>query len=185
MHALIGNRCRAVAMACALSLSMVACNGGSSSASTDSGAGGESANGGNAQTGGGSAQTGGSSTGPGKLSTASATVARRLSRTELSNLVRDVLGDESSAPAKFLSEDQYRPFDNDYTVQSACSARGAAGQSRQDRALHTDGTGRRRVPAQHDREHWAALISQAVERRAGAGLFNATELCDRERPKRA
>jgi len=109
-------------MACALSLSMVACNGGSSSASTDSGAGGESANGGNAQTGGGSAQTGGSSTGPGKLSTASATVARRLSRTELSNLVRDVLGDESSAPAKFLSEDQYRPFDNDYTVQSASSA---------------------------------------------------------------
>ena len=109
-------------MACALSLSMVACNGGSSSASTDSGAGGESANGGNAQTGGGSAQTGGSSTGPGKLSTASATVARRLSRTELSNLVRDVLADESSAPAKFLSEDQYRPFDNDYTVQSASSA---------------------------------------------------------------
>ena len=109
-------------MACALSLSMVACNGGSSSASTDSGAGGESANGGNAQTGGGSAQTGGSSTGSGKLSTASATVARRLSRTELSNLVRDVLADESSAPAKFLSEDQYRPFDNDYTVQSASSA---------------------------------------------------------------
>jgi len=36
--------------------------------------------------------------------------------------VRDVLADESSAPAKFLSEDQYRPFDNDYTVQSASSA---------------------------------------------------------------
>jgi hypothetical protein len=72
--------------------------------------------------GGGSAQNGGSSTGPGKLSTASASVARRLSRTELSNLVRDALGDDSGAPAKFLSEDQYRPFDNDYTVQNASGA---------------------------------------------------------------
>jgi Protein of unknown function (DUF1588)/Protein of unknown function (DUF1592)/Protein of unknown function (DUF1595)/Protein of unknown function (DUF1585)/Protein of unknown function (DUF1587) len=122
MHALIGNRCSVLAIACALLLSMAACQGGSSSASTDGGAGNTSAHGGSSQTGGGSAQTGGGSAGPGNLSTASASVARRLSRTELSNLVRHALGDDGSATAKFLSEDQYRPFDNDYTVQSASSA---------------------------------------------------------------
>lgn len=101
---------------------MVACAGGASSGSTD-GAGNASAQGGSSQTGTGSSATGGgSSTGPGKLSTASASVARRLSRSELSNLVRDALGDEGSSAAKFLSEDEYRPFDNDYTVQSASSA---------------------------------------------------------------
>jgi hypothetical protein len=49
-------------------------------------------------------------------------VARRLSRTELLNVVRDVLGDDSGAPAKYLAEDEYRPFDNDYTVQRASRA---------------------------------------------------------------
>ena len=122
MHALNGHRCSFAAIACALSLSMAACGGGASSAAPSGGAGSQSAQGGNSQSAGGNAQTGGGSTGPGKLSTASASVARRLSRAELSNLVRDALGDESGAPAKFLSEDQYRPFDNDYTVQSASSA---------------------------------------------------------------
>lgn len=37
-------------------------------------------------------------------------------------MVGDALGDDSGAPAKFLSEDEYRPFDNDYSVQSASSA---------------------------------------------------------------
>ncbi len=60
--------------------------------------------------------------GPGNLSSASASVARRLSRTELTNVVRDVLGDESGAAAKYLAEDVYRPFDNDYTVQQASRA---------------------------------------------------------------
>ena len=101
---------------------MAACQGGAPSASPTGSAGNESAHGGSSQTGGGSAQSGGGSSGPGKLSTASASVARRLSRTELSNLVRDALGDDGTAPAKFLTEDQYRPFDNDYTVQSASSA---------------------------------------------------------------
>lgn len=121
MHALSGYGCSALLIACGLSLSMSACGGGASSASTD-GAGNASAHGGSGQTGGGSGQTGGGSAGPGKLSTASASVARRLSRAELSNLVRDALGDDSSAAAKFLNEDEYRPFDNDYTVQNASSA---------------------------------------------------------------
>jgi hypothetical protein len=45
-----------------------------------------------------------------------------LSRTELTNLVRDVLGDDSGSTAKFLAEDQYGPFDNDYTLQHASGA---------------------------------------------------------------
>jgi len=121
MHALIGHRCSVLIVASALSLALAACEGGASSAATN-GAGNASAHGGNSQTGGGSAQGGESGVGPGRLSTASASVARRLSRTELSNLVRDALGDDGSAAAKFLSEDQYRPFDNDYTVQGASSA---------------------------------------------------------------
>jgi hypothetical protein len=121
MHALIGQRCSALASACALALALAACEGGSSTPG-DNSAGNTGAHGGSTQTGGGSTQTGGGSVGPGNLSTASASVARRLTRTELSNLVRDVLGDDTGAAAKFLSEDQYRPFDNDYTVQSASSA---------------------------------------------------------------
>jgi hypothetical protein len=113
-----------LAIACALSLGLAACEGGSSSPATDgsAGSGNASAHGGSSPTGGGSTKTGGGSVGPGNLSTASASVARRLSRTEISSLVRDALGDDSGAAAKFLSEDQYRPFDNDYTVQTASSA---------------------------------------------------------------
>jgi hypothetical protein len=36
--------------------------------------------------------------------------------------VRDVLGDDSGATATYLADDEYRPFDNDYTVQRASSA---------------------------------------------------------------
>jgi hypothetical protein len=49
-------------------------------------------------------------------------VARRLSRAELSSVLRDVLGDDSGSPGKFLNDDVYRPFDNDYTVQAASRA---------------------------------------------------------------
>jgi hypothetical protein len=72
---------------------------------------------------GGAAANGGSApVGPGNLSTASASVARRLSRAELSNVVSDVLGDDGAAVDQYLAEDVYRPFDNDYTVQSASRA---------------------------------------------------------------
>lgn len=49
-------------------------------------------------------------------------VARRLTRSELDNVVRDVLGDATRPASKYLSEDQYSPFDNDYTLQRASSA---------------------------------------------------------------
>lgn len=107
---------------CALGLVLAACQSGADS--PVSGASGSQANGGGSPTSGGngSAAGGSGSAGPGHLSTASASVARRLSRAELSNLVRDALGDESGAVAKYLSEDEYRPFDNDYTAQSASRA---------------------------------------------------------------
>lgn len=125
MQALKGLRCSAprfvaLAGACGLAASLAACGSGSSP--------GAGANGGNANNGGsannaGSTNSGGSGVvGPGNLSTASASLARRLSRTELANLERDVLGDDSGATAKYLSEDEYRPFDNDYTVQHASRA---------------------------------------------------------------
>jgi hypothetical protein len=68
--------------------------------------------------------SGGSSGGTPSASstTASASVARRLSRSELDNTLRDVLGDATQPALKFLDEDEYRPFDNDYTVQRASAA---------------------------------------------------------------
>jgi hypothetical protein len=121
MHALNGLRCsapRLLAFAglCSLAASLTACEGGSTTGNNGASAG-SSQTGGNGS-GGGSVVP----AGPGNLQTASASVARRLSRTELTNLVRDVLGDDSGATAKYLAEDQYRPFDNDYTVQEASAA---------------------------------------------------------------
>jgi hypothetical protein len=53
---------------------------------------------------------------------ASASVGRRLTRAELDNTVRDLLSDPTAPAAKFLIEDEFRPFDNDYTVQTASGA---------------------------------------------------------------
>ena len=123
LNGLRASRFVALAFACGLSASLAACG-------TDS----KSGSGGNAATAGSSANGGGSGgsgtgpgggngpVGPGNLTTASASVARRLSRIELANVVRDVLGDDSNATAKYLAEDVYRPFDNDYSVQQASSA---------------------------------------------------------------
>jgi hypothetical protein len=49
-------------------------------------------------------------------------VARRLTRTEIDAAVRDVLGDDSAPAAKVLAEDEFNPFDNDYTLQRASRA---------------------------------------------------------------
>lgn len=68
---------------------------------------------------------GGAGTGPGSTppsALASASVARRLTRAELDNTVRDLLGDTTAPAARFLAEDEYRPFDNDYMVQTASGA---------------------------------------------------------------
>src|SRR5882724_6576000 len=126
MRALNGLRCSAprflaLAGACCLAASLAACTGGSTTHNGTTGSAGTSQTGGGTGPGGGGSGVGGAA-GPGNLPTASASVARRLSRTELSNVVRDVLGDDTGAAEKFLSEDVYRPFDNDYTVQQASGA---------------------------------------------------------------
>lgn len=103
--------------ALALALGLAACGSGSSDGGRLA-----PASGGSSQSGGDGGGGGMAPVGPGNLTTASASVARRLSRTELGNVLRDVLGDDSGAASKLLPEDVYRPFDNDYTVQSASSA---------------------------------------------------------------
>ena len=121
MRALNGLRCSAprfvaLVSACSLAATLSACSGDETTP------GNSAPGGGGAQNGGGNGAGGGGNVGPGNLKTASASVARRLSRTEYSNVVRDVLGDTSGAISKYLAEDEYRPFDNDYTVQAASRA---------------------------------------------------------------
>jgi hypothetical protein len=53
---------------------------------------------------------------------ASDSVARRLSRAELDNVLRDLLGDRASAASDLLPEDPFSPYDNDYTGQVASAA---------------------------------------------------------------
>ncbi len=123
MHAPSGLRCSAprfvaLAGACGFAISLAACEGESTTHGAN-GAGGTTQGNAGSGTGPGS---GGGVVGPGNLTTASASVARRLTRTELTNLVRDVLGDDTGAASKYLAEDEYRPFDNDYTVQRASAA---------------------------------------------------------------
>lgn len=49
-------------------------------------------------------------------------VARRLSRTELDNVLADVLSEKGGIATSFLLEDEYAPYDNDYTLQTASQA---------------------------------------------------------------
>ncbi len=53
---------------------------------------------------------------------AAASVARRLSRAELDNTLRDLLGDDSAPATRLLAEELYSPYDNDYTTQAASGA---------------------------------------------------------------
>src|SRR5882672_3796620 len=48
-----------------------------------------------------------------------ATGARRLSRLEYDNSLRDLLGDTTRSGFTSLPEDSYTPFDNDFTTQQA------------------------------------------------------------------
>ncbi|HMI91724.1 MAG TPA: DUF1592 domain-containing protein, partial [Polyangiales bacterium] len=53
---------------------------------------------------------------------ASASVARRLSRAEIDNVLRDMLGDDTGPATRLLAEDLFSPFDNDYASQVASGA---------------------------------------------------------------
>jgi hypothetical protein len=48
--------------------------------------------------------------------------ARRLTQAELDNTLRDLLGEDSAPASRLLNEDEFRPFDNDYTIQQASDA---------------------------------------------------------------
>src|SRR4051812_41196747 len=75
---------------------------GGSGAKSGSSTGGSSASGGSSGTsGGGGAQAGGSA-----VPTALESVGRRLTRTELDNVVRDLFGDQTAPASKYLAEDQ-------------------------------------------------------------------------------
>jgi hypothetical protein len=47
---------------------------------------------------------------------------RRLSQAELDNTLRDLVGDDTAPASRLLNEDEFRPFDNDYTIQQASEA---------------------------------------------------------------
>jgi hypothetical protein len=104
-------------------------SGGSSGAS--GGSGGSKATGGTGGTGGTvTGGTGGATAGRGGNSgqagqaslDALESGARRLTRAELDHAVRDLFADETGPAGKVLAEDEFRPFDNDYTIQRASAA---------------------------------------------------------------
>src|SRR4051794_35381555 len=73
--------------------------------------------------GGADAGSGGAGGTPGARSdVVSASVARRLSRAEIDATVGDLLGDATNPASRFLAEDEYTPFDNDYTRQKPSAA---------------------------------------------------------------
>jgi hypothetical protein len=106
-----------------------AANGGRAGAPSNGGApsagGVPTSNAGNATVvGGGSGGAGAATPAAGAPSSTAAfdSVARRSSRAELDNIIADVLGDPSRPASKQLLEDEYAPFDNDYTLQTASQA---------------------------------------------------------------
>ena len=72
----------------------------------------------------GSGPGGGGGAGSGAIDgvTAAESVARRMSRAELDNTLRDLLGDDSAPASQLLAEDAFSPYDNDYTSQLASGA---------------------------------------------------------------
>lgn len=100
-------------------------SGGDSAArggASGNGAGAGGAVGGGAGTGGGASGTSGGAGSPSNDPGALESSVRRLSRAELDNTLRDVLADTTAPAAQYLNEDEYAPFDNDYTLQRASSA---------------------------------------------------------------
>jgi mono/diheme cytochrome c family protein len=66
--------------------------------------------------------SGGGGPGAGAPFVAFDSLARRHSRSELDNTLRDLLGDTDAPATRLLIEDDFSPFDNDYTSQLASQA---------------------------------------------------------------
>jgi hypothetical protein len=96
-------------------------SGSGAAANGGAGSGSSAANGGKGSSGSGSSAGAGGSAKPATYE-GSETVARRLSRAELDNTLRDLLGDDTAPASRTLAEDLYAPYDNDYTSQLASSA---------------------------------------------------------------
>jgi hypothetical protein len=94
--------------------------GARSSGGTSAGTAGSSGASGNSGNGGSSGISG--SGGVGTAPNALGSKVRRLTRAELDDTVRDALGDETAPASRFLAEDEFAPFDNDYTLQRASRA---------------------------------------------------------------
>jgi len=101
-------------------------SGATGGASARGGSGGSAATSGSAGTSGAGARGGSGGTsgqaGAGPTPTALESGARRLTRSELDDIVRDLFGDDTSPAQKVLTEDEFNPFDNDYTLQRASRA---------------------------------------------------------------
>ncbi len=88
---------------------------------TSAGSGGAGVSGGAGRGGSTAAGSGGQQQPPGPYE-GSVSAARRLSRAELDNTLRDLLGDTTAPASGALAEDLFAPYDNDYTTQLASSA---------------------------------------------------------------
>lgn len=97
-------------------------HGASGAGAATSGSNGQAGNAGNGGSGagnGGGSGAAGANNGP---LIASESIARRMSRSELDHVLRDLLGDTANAASEVLSEDAYSPYDNDYTTQTVSTA---------------------------------------------------------------
>jgi hypothetical protein len=148
-----------------------ATTGGSGGASGAAGNAGKSGNGGSS---GASGAAGSSGAGP--TPNALGSKVRRLSRAELDNSVRDALGDTTNPASRYLSEDEFAPFDNDYTLQRASRALIDSLEAFADdvAARAVDTTNRtRNVPCAPASDGDTACFTQAVES-LGRRLFRRT-----------
>jgi hypothetical protein len=159
--------------------------GASGGTAGTSGASGNSGRGGSAGNSGASGASGASgSAGAGTTPNALGSKVRRLSRAELDNSVRDALGDTTQPASRFLSEDEYSPFDNDYTLQRASRALidSLAAFAEDVAARAVDATNRaQNVPCTPSGDDDAACFTQAIES-LGRKLFRRTLTTDEVTP---
>jgi hypothetical protein len=149
--------------------------GASGGAAGTSGASGSSGRGGGSSGSSGSSGTAGSA-GAGTTPNALGSKVRRLSRSELDNSVRDALGDTTAPASRFLSEDEYSPFDNDYTLQRASRALidSLAAFAEDVAARAVDATNRtRNVPCTPSGDDDTACFTQTIQT-LGRKLFRRT-----------
>jgi len=116
--------CAAVCASAALACSGTVRHEGDPDDAFNGAAGNSAASGSNGRAGSGGVSNGGNSGAAGNdaVLIASESIARRMSRSELDHVLRDLLGDTANAASQLLSEDAYSPYDNDYKTQTVSTA---------------------------------------------------------------